>query len=69
MQTLNVYFWLERLTEVTNQISGILLHHQGGEPPLTELSSILQQIQQDFGRLKEKSVQTNEMSSGDIDLF
>ncbi len=60
---------LERLTEVTNQISGILLHHQGGEPPLTKLSSILQQIQQDFGRLKEKSVQTNEMSSGDIDLF
>ncbi|EGW53246.1 methyl-accepting chemotaxis protein [Candidatus Endoriftia persephone] len=60
---------LGQINDVSQQISTILLNHQQGDPPLEELSNLLNLIRNGFQSLGRKSVQADNMGSGNVDLF
>ena len=60
---------LDKLQAVTERIGQVLMRHREGEPPLAELSGLLGEIESDFGGLAHKSVQSDNVNVGDVEVF
>lgn len=60
---------LSGLEAINTRLAAILIKHQNGEPPVEQLRTLLNEVDQDFSQLEHKSVQAEAMATGDVDLF